>query len=205
MASYLLPSQATSAIFEIELFTYQNCQPYEHSWTSALLSLMRYVPHVITFVLYFAGLRYKELYLLLFGVGLTISSSTNQLLNGLLGAPLRVSSCVALHGPSISWQAQQAAFFVMFSLAYASLYQARLKLWHAFALELFLALAVIAQEFLNYHTPQATIAGAALGIFVAVLWQLFLYAVIVPSFSIVLRSTFVQYMAYQDTLCYDWR
>jgi hypothetical protein len=199
----LLPSRQSSFLFEVELFTLLRCQPYEQSWSSALLALLRYAPQVITFLLYFGGLRYKELYLLLFGLGLSLNSVVNQLLNRLLPSEPRVTTCTPMHGAGISWQAQQVAFFTLFSLGYAALYQARLKLWHTVALTTFLALTVLSQDALNYHTTEATVIGAVLGCLLALLYQSFLYAVIVPSFRIVLRSSLVRYLAYQDTLCFD--
>jgi len=199
----LLPSRQTSFLFEVELFTLLRCQPYEQTWSSALLALLRYAPQVITFLLYFGGLRYKELYLLLFGFGLSLNSAANQLANSVLRAEPRVPTCTPMHGAAVSWQAQQVAFFTLFSLAYASLYQARLKLWHSVALLTFLALTVLSQDALNYHTTESTVTGAALGCLLALLYQSFLYTLIVPSFPLVMRSRLVRYLAYQDTLCYD--
>jgi hypothetical protein len=199
----VLPTR-DSFLFEVELFTLINCQPYEQSWLSALLALLRYAPQVVTFLLYFSGLRYKELYLLLFGFGLSANSVVNQLANYLVVVEPRVPTCTTMHGAAVSWQSQQVAFFVTFSLGYAALYQARVRLWHVVALELFLALTVVSQDLLNYHSSQSAIAGSVLGTVLALLYQSFLYSIIVPTFYIVLRSSVVRYLNYQDTLCIEW-
>ena len=192
----------TSFLFEIELWTFTNCQPYQQSWMTALLAVLRYAPLVLTFLMFFAGLRYKELYLLVFGVGLTLSSLTNWLLNELIERAPRVATCPPLSGAAIAWQVQQVGFFVVFSLGYMALYRPRTKLWHVWALTFFYTLTVVGSCMLNYHFPDAIVSGAALGTALALCYQSFLYLVVVPAFPRLLRNSLVRYMAYQDTLCY---
>ena len=204
MLDSFLPSTQGNFLFELELYTLQRCQPYERSWFSALLALMRYAPQAITFGLYFAGLRYKELYFILFGIGLSLNSKLNELLNFVIGGVPRIETCTAMHGAALAWQSQQVAFFVTFALGYTSLYQAKLKMTHTFALMLFLVLSVISQDFLNYHTPESTIAGVAAGVSLALVYQTLVYLLVVPAFGWLLERRIVRFMGYRDTLCCDY-
>jgi len=192
---------ATGSLFlEVETWTRQQCQPYTASWMSAVLSLSRYSPQVIQFLLYFAGVRYKEIYLLLFGFGLTGDSLVNFIVNRVAAADARVATCPPVHGALVSFQSQQSAFFVSFALAYAALYRARLKLWHIAALLFFSTAVALADHLLNYHVAPAILNGCLIGATLAVGYQLFLYAIVVPTFPIVLSNSLIAYLAYDDTL-----
>jgi hypothetical protein len=186
---------------EVETWTRAACQPYEESWMSATFSLTRYTPQVITLILYFAGLRYKELYLLLFGVGLTVDGFINVIFNSLAVNDPRIDTCLPSWGSALTYQVQHSAFFVTFSLGYAALYRPRIKMWHMFVIQLFLTVNVLGAHFLNYHRSSSIIAGAALGTLTAFCYQSLLFWLIVPKFSVILRTRFVRYMAYQDSLC----
>jgi len=201
LAAHDNAARAGYLFLEVELYTRANCQPYTSSWMSAFLSLSRYAPSIITFVLYFAGLRYKELYLLLFGFGLTIDAWIGYGLNTLIVNEPRIAGCLPVFGSAIAYQVQHAAFFTTFSLGYVSLYQPRTKLWHVAVVLLFYASVVLGAHYLNYYQSAAIVAGAALGSLNALWYQSALFWIVVPTFYIVLRSRLVRYMAYQDTLC----
>jgi hypothetical protein len=64
-------------------------------------------------------------------------------------------------------------------------------------------LVFIGDHVLNYHTGEAIVGGAVVGVMLALVFQTFLYVAIVPTFRTVLRSKIVQYLAYEDTLCYS--
>lgn len=193
---------ATHAIFfEVETWTRLNCQPYEASSMSALLSLARYAPQVIQFLMYFAGVRYRELYLLLFGLGLSLDSLVNLGLNQLIdGGEPRVATCPPVHGTLTSFQTQQTAFFVVFSLGFASLYRPRLKYWHVLALCAFYLLVALSDHFLNYHRANAIVSGAFFGTTLALIYQTLLHWLVVPWLARISSWTFVVYMSYRDTL-----
>lgn len=190
-----------SYLFEIELWTFEHCQPFQQSWFAAILSLLRYAPAIITFLLYFVGLRYKELYLFLFGIGLTLSALINEALNSLIVRAPRIPTCPPLRGAAIANEVQQVAFFTVFSLGYIALYRPRTKLWHLGVLLLFYALSVIGSHLLNYHFSDAIVAGAVLGTILAFAYQSALHFWFVPQFCKIVRIPFVLYMGYQDTLC----
>src|SRR5271165_4506964 len=152
-----------SFLLEIEFWTLTNCQPFQQSWMAAALAVLRYAPQTITFLLYFGGLRYRELYLLLFALGLTLNSLINVALNALIVTPPRVATCIPLHGATFSWQVQQTAFFVIFSIGFMALYRPRTKLWHIFVLLLFYVATVVATHMLNNDYSNAIVSGGAVG------------------------------------------
>ncbi len=188
-------------LLEVELFTLENCQPYERSWLSAFLSLSRYTAQIITVLLFVVGIRYRELYLLLFGFGLLIDEGVNFTINILNPSMPRVPTCTPVYGSVIAYQVQHADFFVTFLLGYVALYRACAKLWHFALLVGFHAWVVLGAHFLNYHTAVAIVAGAALGSINALIYQAFLYWFVVPYFPVLTTLAPVRYFQYQDTLC----
>jgi hypothetical protein len=186
---------------EIEQFTRTNCQPYTASWMSAFLSLSRYAPLIITAVLYIAGFYYKELYLFLFGLGLSIDAALGYALSSLIANEPRVATCVPVFGSALAYPVQHAAFFVTFVLGYFSLYRPRAKLWHIALLLFFYTCVVLGAHFLNYYDAPAVVAGAALGTLNAFVYQALLFWLVVPHMCAVLRSRIVRYLKYRDTLC----
>lgn len=190
-----------SLLLEIELWALTNCQPFQQSWMAAVLAVLRYAPQTITFLLFFGGLRYREIYLLLFAFGLTLNSLLNLALNALIMTAPRVATCVPLHGATFSWQVQQTAFFVIFSIGFMALYRPRTKLWHIFILLLFYVATVVATHMLNNDFANAIVSGAVVGTLMAFLYQWFLYFIIVPTFPMLLKKPWVRYWDYRDTLC----
>lgn len=184
--------------------TQTNCQPYSDSWMTSLLALARIMPQILTFSLYIIGFWHKELYLLLFGIGMSISTLINWGINELAGDTTepRVATCIPVHGAVISFESQQTAFFVTFVMGYIALYEARARIWHLLLLVAIFALVFFGDHLLNYHTAEATVAAALLGSLLAFCYQWLLYVAIVPTFPHVLRSRYMRMLNYEDTLCY---
>lgn len=188
--------------FEIEFWTLTFCQPYAQSWATAAFAVLRYAPQVITLLAYTVGAWHHELYLFLFGMGLTLSWLVNIVFNSVVVRAPRIATCPPPNGAALSWQVQQVAFFTTFALGYMALYRPRTKMWHIGLLVLFFATTVIGAFVLNYHYADAIVAGAAFGVTLAILYQTFLYYIIVPTFPIVMRNRIIRYMGYRDTLCF---
>lgn len=182
-----------------------NCQPYVDSWLTSLLALARYAPQLLTFTLYITGLWHKELYLLLFGIGMSLSTLLNWAFNSLTGdaVPPRVATCIPVHGAVLSFESQQIAFFITFAMGYVVLYEAGARVWHMLLLVSIFALVFLGDHMLNYHTAEAIVAAATLGSVLAFCYQWLLYILVVPSFPYVLQSRYVRYFGYDDTLCYS--
>jgi len=186
---------------EIEQFTRENCQPYTLSWMSALLSLSRYAPTIITAVLYLVSFYYKEVYLFLFSFGLTLDASFGYALSSLLPNDPRVTTCTPVFGSAFAYPVQHAAFFTTFALGYFSLYRPRVKLWHIGVILAFYALVVLGAHYLNYYNADAVVAGAALGSLNALVYQSVIAWLVVPYICALLRTRVMRYLRYQDTLC----
>lgn len=181
-----------------------NCQPYSDSWLTSLLALARYMPQLLTFTLYIIGLWHKELYLLLFGLGMSASTLLNWALNSATSDTVlpRVATCVPVHGAVLSFESQQIAFFVTFVLGYVALYEARARIWHLLLLVSIFALVFLGDHMLNYHTAEAIVAATTLGSVLGFCYQWLLYVAVVPTFPRAMRSRLVRYLEYEDTLCY---
>jgi hypothetical protein len=162
------------------------------------------MPQLLTFVLYVTGLWHKELYLLLFGFGMSGSTLLNWALNEATSDRVlpRVLTCVPVHGAVLSFESQQTAFFVTFVLGYIALYEAQARIWHLLLLVSLFALVFLGDHLLNYHTAEAIVAATTLGSALAFCYQWLLYVAIVPTFPRAMRSRLVRFFGYDDTLCY---
>lgn len=188
-------------IFEVELWTLLNCQPFQQSWEAALLSLLRYAPSVVTLIVFAVGVRYSEIYLIWFGFGLWGSDLLNWLLNLIIARPPRVVTCLPIFGAAIARQVQYVAFFTAFAFMYVSLFRPRIRLWQLLIVVLFYFFTIIAMHLLNYDFNDAILSGAALGTLLALAYQSFLYFTVIPTFEIQLRSRLLRWWGAQDTLC----
>lgn len=204
---------------EVALFTVTQCGAPDNVLTT-LLAPTRYVGPLLTLLMYVAGLRYKELYLLLFGLGLSLDGYANVAWRYVLRDTERpVATCADAYAPfaSPSYQAQHTAFFVTFALTYIGLYRPRAKLWHFVLLAAFAVVVFYADRRLNYHSERALLAGAYVGAFNAFVWQvrlrcekevrllilvqLFVRFALYPAFPFVVSTRLARYLAYTDSLC----
>lgn len=186
---------------EIALFTITNCQPFALTWMATVLALTRYTPQVITFLMYFIGLFRKEIYLLVFGVGLSLDSTVGVLIGELVDVAPRVESCAPVHSAAVAYQVQHGAFFITFALGYMSLYRPRVKFWHLSLIVLFFVAVVVGAHLLNYYSSEAILSGAALGSMNAFIYQSLVHWLLVPYFPVFLCSRFNRYWCYADNLC----
>ena len=168
------------------------------------MALARYTPQLLTFALYVSGLWHKELYLLLFGLGMSFDGILNWLLNSSLSGSVgpRVSTCVPVHGAVLSYESQQMAFFVTFALGYIILYEAGARIWHLVLLIGLFCIVFLGDHMLNYHTVEAIVAATTLGTLAASIYQWMLYFLFVPAFPFLARQWLVRWIGYEDTLCY---
>lgn len=188
-------------LFEIELYTFLNCQPYEQSWMSALLSTLRLAPILITIFMFGAGYFRGELYLLLFAVGLFGDFLINLVLNLIFPGDPRVPTCMPVIGSAIAYQVQHTMFFVTFVIGFFLLYRTCARIWQTLLLFLFASSVVLSAHFLNYFTSTAIVAGALVGTANALIYQSLLYWFVVPQFAWLVRNDIVRYLCYYDTLC----
>lgn len=189
---------------EIELWTRTNCQPYDESWMSMVLSITRISPLVLALV--YAGHTYfnpvRELYLFFFGIGVLGEDVINAIINFSRPTNPVIPTCSPVYGSSVAYQVDQAAFVVTFSLCYVTLYKPLwLQTWHIALLAFYFCWNVIGMHFLNYHRPSAILLGAAIGSFNAFVYQIVLYLLIVPLFPRLAQMRWIRWANYQDGLC----
>ena len=185
---------------EIDEFIYPLCGPYEQSWLSGFYAMMRYAPYFIMIVLYVASFWYKQIYLLFFSLAMSLDGFLNEALNNRFARPWRKPGCPPLWGAAVSYQVENAAFFITFVLGYMSLYRPRTKLWHIMLLFLYYALTVSGMHFMHFHHSDAIVNGAIVGTFTALTVQVLLHWLIVPRLCHMLSLRLIVYWGYMDTL-----
>lgn len=193
---------------ELALWTTLNCQPFEPTFVAHVLSSLRYVNALLSLSLYVAGIRYYELYLLLFGVGTSIDAVVNLVLRAVvadstLASPLCVDAYSAAGGNWPSFQSEQAAFVTVFLASYAVVYRARPHVLSNLLLMLFYSAVVAGELLLNYHTRSQILGATIVGSVVAFVWQLALRWAVLPEVDDLLALWPLRYFEYRETLCRD--
>lgn len=192
-----------AAFLEIDYLIIGICGPYEQSWLSGVYAFLRYAPDFISLALYIVVLRYKEIYLFLFSLGLTEDGFLNHFLNHAYARTPRILSCTPLWGSAVSYQAQHASFFSTFLFGYMALYQPRAKVWHIIGLVIFMALVFSGSHFMHFHHSDAILNGVIVGALNAVVYQTFLHWLILPRLCRILSLRWVRYLGYMDSLCLE--
>lgn len=190
---------------EIAMWTTINCQPFEPSFTAHVLASLRYVTVLASLMLYVAGIRYGELYLLLFGLGSTIATALNFIIRAVVhDQTLVVPTCIDVYNFAGNWpsyQAQAATFITVFIGSYCIIYRVRPHWLAYFLLMLFFAATIASDFMLNYHT-KSQITGAVIIFSVfALLFQIFLRFLILPYSPEILQTRLATYLEYRETLC----
>ncbi len=190
---------------ELALWTTQNCQPFEPTFTAHVLSATRYASLLAMLTLYVAGIRYGELYLLLFGVGSTINWALNLLTRAIVhDQTLVVPTCVDVYNTSGNWpsyQSQEASFIVAFIASYCVTYRVRAHPLSFFLLMAYFVAVVAGDLLLNYHTKSQIVGAVVEGALFGELLHLYLRVAVLPYAPWLLSTQLARYMQYQETLC----
>lgn len=187
-------------IEELESFTALNCEGYDATWFERILVTTRYSPLIITLVMYVSGLWYRELYLLLFGVGLTLDNLLNKALQMAIDERVPQKSCGGPLGMP-SELAQHIAFFYAMLVTFPILYSQRMGLSKALILALGAALVYAAQVELGYNTPEQVLVGSVVGTLFGFVYQLVIYTLLYPYFNTILSWSLVDWCGYADSWC----
>ncbi len=201
-------------IGEIETWALLNC-PYTPNFATPYLVLTRYVTLAITLALYAVGLRYRELYLLLLGIGVTVNAAVNGLLKRAFVQPVPFATCgfdhvfctdpvtmtaVACGMPA--FECQDTSFFVVSLMLYAfQWHHPHIRFFHSLLLVAWMALVAYAHSFFGFNSAAQIVVGAAIGALFALLWQLLIWTWLYPYFDKILRFAPVRWLGYRDTLC----
>mgnify|MGYP000617912188 CR=1 FL=1 len=192
---------------ELATWTTANCQPFDASFVAHSLSFTRYMGVLITLGLFIGGIRYCELYLLLFG----FAAILNDLLNLLIRAIVRdtttvTATCVDVYGSYGNWpslQTQQISFVVVFLLTYGVCYNARPNIVGSLSLAMLFSAVIAGDLLLNYHTKSQIYGGLLVGGLFAFLVQIVYRLFVVPYIPRMILWPVLSYFEYTDTLCID--
>jgi len=187
-------------IEELETFTALNCSDYDASWFSRVLVLTRYTPVFITLLMYVSGLWYKEIYLLLFGIGLSLDSAINSALQELIAEPVPEKHCGGPYGMPSDF-AQHTAFLYAMLATFPILYSQRIGLLNSSILTLVVALVFAAQTHLHYNTREQVLVGSCVGALLGFAYQLGLYTFVYPYFNTILCCAPLSTFGYVDSWC----
>lgn len=187
------------AVAEIESYALNNCQPYEQRWWTQFLVLFHYASLFVTALTLGLSFRYKELYLLLFGLGLSADTIINWLLRQIIRQEAPLAGCGVLYAMP-SQQTQHAAFLVVFAATFAYVWRARFSVWHMALALGFLDAVVLSALYFNFASEQQVLVGAVIGGVLALVWQFFIYLCLFPHWNGLLRAPPIYQMGYEDTL-----
>ena len=191
---------------ELALWTTENCQPFEASFVAHAISFTRYFGVLTTLALFIYGIRYCEIYLLLFSLGSALNGVVNVVLRAVVAdGTLVVPTCVDVYeiggGNWPSFQSQQVAFIVTFVATYTVMYRAHAHFTAVLALMLVFCAVVAADLMLNYHTRSQIVGGVLIGAFIGAVWQVIVRFAVMPYSRRLLATRLARYLEYQDTLC----
>ena len=206
---------------ELETWALLHCPGYAVSWATPWLVLTRYTTLAITLALYGVGLRYRELYLLLLGFGVTANGLVNWLLKLAFAQPVPVGTCgtdvlqcvarpddasvppgtlVACGMPS--FEVQDTTFLVAALLLYAFHWRHPAMRSTHFALAVvWVAIVAYAHAFFAFNSAGQIVGAGVAGVGMAALWHAFVALFLYPRFDATLRWSVVQWMGYRDSLC----
>lgn len=179
-----------------------------------LLLLTRFSVIALALLMFFASLKYKEIYLLFLSIALKLNIFLNELLSDVIIKQSAPSIDCNNDNPALvvmghemnvygmpSFIAQHVYFFITVSLTYALLWRVRLSFLTLLALLGYAALACTAQVVLLYNTAWQVVVGAAVGIVFGVLYQAFIYYALSPYFEWIVSTRVFSYFEYRDGMC----
>jgi hypothetical protein len=152
--------------------------------------------------LYTFSLRWRELWLLGFGVGLTLNAFLNGVLVVLIADRVPIEGCGGPYDLP-SRVAQHAAFFITSILTYS--FQYRSPHFHGYyqaALAFWALIVPYALVYFNFNSGAQLLAAALVGSVFAFVWQvLVMYYLLAPHFDVVTSWWAFKTLEYRDTWC----
>lgn len=182
-----------------------HCRPFPaDSFFAPFLALVLYANVFITLALYFISLRFHEIYLLFFSIGLTLDTIFNAALVYLLQGAVPIEGCNGPYDmPSVI--AQHTGFFVTSVIVYS--YQYRTPHIHALHHALLAGWATIVPftlAFFNFNSLAQIVVGYLLGSLTGFAYQVaIVFPIIVPQFPALLEWRIVKWSGYENNLCKD--
>ena len=192
---------------ELATWTTANCQPFDASFVAHSLVFTRYMGVLISLGLFIGGIRYCELYLLLFG----FAAIHNDLMNLLVRVIVRdttlvTATCIDVYGSYGNWpslQTQQFSFVAVFLLTYGVCYNARPNIIGSLSLAIVVAAVIAGDLLLNYHTKSQIYGGLIIGGLFAFIVQIVYRLFVIPYIPRMILWPVLSYFEYTDTLCIE--
>jgi len=211
-----------ATVTELSTWAYDNCV-FEANFFSPYLVLLRYAPRVINLASYIVSLYYRELFIGLVGVLLTLSDILNvYVLKPLIRQPVPQPQCGSStfyclppnatecgHDSPIdcvpcgmpSYGAQQIAAFVTAILVYSLQYPALKLKWSHYALLIALeALAMYSYVHFHFNTLEQVVVGAMVGSLYMALGVSALYGLLSRYYDALLYHWSARKLGYVDSL-----
>lgn len=189
------------------------CHLDDDDVVTRILLVTRFSVVALGILMFLASLWYKEVYLFFLSIALKLNMLLNELLSDVIikqSAPLipcnNYTPALSVMGQTDvygmpSFMSQHIYFFITVTLTYALLWRIRLSFLSLLSMMGYAALTCTAQVVLLYNTPWQIVAGAAVGVTVGLLYQLFIYYVLSPYFHWIISTRVFKYMGYQDRMC----
>jgi len=190
----------TFNIEELETFTALNCPNYDASLISRIFVLTRFSSIAITLIMYFSGIWYRELYLLIFGIGLSLDSLLNTLLQNIIEQPVPNEGCGGEFGMP-SELSQHILFFYTMLVTFPILYTQSAGIVNIAIVTLVTSFVCAAQVHLGYNDSAQVAAGAVIGSTFGFVYQMIVFLTIYPRFNWILDTWLISAFGYIDSWC----
>lgn len=169
-------------------------------------ALTRFSTLVLTYTLFFISIFwFKDIYLFFVSLGLTLDSLINWGLRQAIQDPVPDDALQRDNGSleygMPSFMVEHSMFVSIIFLTYAFFWRVKLRTGPMIFIFSYPCLVAAAQLVLQFNTPLQTVVGAAVGILLAVLYQLFLFYVVVPLFPKLMGTRLVKFCKYTNQLC----
>lgn len=190
--------QTSQLSLQSELF----CEVDGMSGPTVVVNALTYAHYMslwLSIVFYVASFGYRELYLLFFGLGLTIDGWINYGLRYAFKQPAPIEGCGDQYGMP-SFEVQNTTFFITMGISFAIFYRTHMRFFFLVLMTCAPPAVGIAVIQLNYNTPAQVFFGCLTGILTGSLYQFLLYYVVRHWFPRIAQWRWVRAMGWVDSM-----
>ena len=178
------------------------CPLFEVNLISTFFMLTDYFPTVITLVMLGISLYETDLYLFITSIAVTLDIVANSLLRLIVGASNRFPGCGALHQmPSLS--SDLGVFLVTVFLTFCFLWKPRTSELRIVLLNVGLLLVLVSRVYIGINTTLELFVGSLTGFFWALVFQAFVYFVLVPWLDYIVQTQIAINLSLRNILLKD--
>lgn len=184
-----------------ELSTYSAlfCPGWHGNGIDKFLNIFRFTDMFVTAVLYVLGFVLKDLYLVFFGLSLTIDSLINYGLLNVIQQNSPNPGCGTQYGmPSTQAEAVTVLYIMMTS--YFLFWWPRAAVLSVFCTSLVYGSTILAQLELGYNTPSQVLIGICVGTFEGLIFQNIVHLLLTKYGHTIMRFKPVIWLGYRNVL-----